>query len=71
LIINNFILAPLGFWLWDPLCAPGKKLDLYGHRMLGELPALPSRWCSQKQQFLPRTADKEKEKGHVIPAYSI
>jgi hypothetical protein len=32
-----------------------------GAEMLGELQALLLRRCSQKQQFLPRTADKEKE----------
>jgi hypothetical protein len=32
-----------------------------GAEMLGELQALLLRRCSQKQQFLPRTVDKEKE----------
>jgi hypothetical protein len=32
-----------------------------GAETLGELEALLLRRCSQKQQFLPRTADKEKE----------
>ncbi len=43
------------------LCCWKKMRSVMGAEMLGELQALLLRRCSQKQQFLPRTADKEKE----------